>query len=349
MPDNPPGAGSEVLSQSEAGTRLSPGAQDQVAAAALPPGPAASAGGLPAGAAIEPKRYDFRGPCLLSASELRRARLQHDEFVRSLSTRLSIHLRLEFNAQVTLLETQSHPKFVASLPSPCHFTLFRLEPLHGLGVMSLPLPLSFCLLDRLLGGLANPGKIERDPSDLEIALLDLVAHLVLKEWCQAVCPVTEMHPHLLGHETNPRFLPVAPRDTQVLSLALEVRFAEVTEVMRLAFPFAMVERLFRLPDLAAHLRKAEPSTEPAGAVEWRRGFEEVPVLVSAGWRGLRVTAQQLAHLQVGDVLPLEPQEFEHVEVRLARVCKFVGRLGAANNARAVELIEPVGAPESVLA
>jgi flagellar motor switch protein FliM len=83
-------------------------------------------------------------------------------------------------------------------------------------------------------------------------------------------------------------------------------------------------------------------------VAWNPALEDVQVQLSAQWDGLAVTARQLATLKVGDIIPVQPDQFDRVEVRLARVRKFCGRLGATNQLRAVELTQALG-PRSISA
>src|ERR1041384_1779026 len=47
--------------------------------------------------------YDFRQPAFLAPSELRKLRLRHEDFIRSLAARLSIYLRLGFSLQMAKL------------------------------------------------------------------------------------------------------------------------------------------------------------------------------------------------------------------------------------------------------
>jgi flagellar motor switch protein FliM len=61
------------------------------------------------------------------------------------------------------------------------------------------------------------------------------------------------------------------------------------------------------------------------------------VPISAHWSGLELTAGQLAQLKVGDVLQMEPHFINQVQIRLANIPKFVGRLGTQENRWAVEI------------
>src|SRR6266481_5239072 len=68
-----------------------------------------SNGAMPIGTKIEP--YDFRNPAFLSEAELRRLRLLHEAFIRYLSARLSLYLRMEFGLKMAKLTTVSYTKF----------------------------------------------------------------------------------------------------------------------------------------------------------------------------------------------------------------------------------------------
>ena len=130
-----------------------------------------------------PVRYDFRQPSFLSASELRKLRVRHEEFIRSLAARLSIYLRLEFGLQMSKLETLNFQKFIDGLSSPTHLTLFKLEPLRGVCLLDVPPRLGLSIVDRQLGGPAHCIDATRDLSEIEVGLLDQSVEILLSEWC----------------------------------------------------------------------------------------------------------------------------------------------------------------------
>ena len=82
-----------------------------------------------------PAAYDFRNPVFLTEVELRRLRMLHEDFIRYLSARLSLFLRMEFSLKMARLTTLTFEKFTESLPSPTHISLFKAEPLLGVGII----------------------------------------------------------------------------------------------------------------------------------------------------------------------------------------------------------------------
>jgi flagellar motor switch protein FliM len=281
--------------------------------------------------------YDFRHPSFLSATELRKLRLSHEEFIRALAARLSIYLRLEVNLQMSKLQTITYQKFVDGLSNPTHLALFKVEPMRGIGVMEIPPRLGLTIVDRLLGGPAHSVNADHDLSEIELALLEQSVELILGEWCNHWAKVQELRPVLLGHETNGRFLQTAPHDTVMLVLAIEARVGDCVEQLQMAFPCHTLEPLIRKLSDALDSSVSNEAIAQIKPLKWNRQFEDVAVPVTAVWKDLELTARAITQLKVGDVLDVDPAWTQQVEIRLARIPKFVGQLGTVGGKWAISI------------
>jgi flagellar motor switch protein FliM len=283
--------------------------------------------------------YDFRHPVFLSAGELRKLRLRHEEFVRSLAARLSIYLRLDFSLQMTKLQTLTFQKFTEDLANPSYLTLFKVEPLRGISLLELPPRLGLTLVDRLLGGPAHPVNPDHDVTEIEGALLEQAVQVILSEWCLHWSNVQELRPVVLGHESNGRFLQTAAHDTVMLALTMEARVGDCVESLQLAFPGYTLEPLIRQLGQAVETGAREGGASSRTPAKWNARFDDVRVPVTAEWQGLELTARELSGLKPGDVLQLPAECSQQVRVRLADIPKFRGRLGTRSANWAVELTE----------
>src|SRR5256885_4201474 len=166
MADEPQKPSADFLDQSEIDKLLAQSAETTAHRPML----VGVGGAMPSTAKIEP--YDFRNPAFLSEAELRRLRLLHEDFIRYLSARLSLYLRMEFGLKMAKLTTVSYTKFTESLPSPTHLSLFKVEPLVGVGILDINPRLALTIADRLLGGRGHSVKAERYLTEIEIALIE---------------------------------------------------------------------------------------------------------------------------------------------------------------------------------
>ena len=285
--------------------------------------------------AAEIRGHDFRQSGFLAASELRQIKQRHEQFVRSLAARLAIFLRLEFSLQLAKVQIVGYQKFTESLPNPTHITLFKTEPLKGVGLLVIPPRLGLTLVDRLLGGPGQPPAEGRELTEIEIALFDQVATLILTEWCNHWPEMRDLHPAVLGHENNSHFLQTAPPDTAMLILTLNGGMAEQSEPIQLVFPYATVEPLMRL--LAPSLAGTDAAPARAARLKWNAEFDDVKVPVIAEWQGLKMSAGEIARLKTGDVLALDPACAAQVQLRFNQIPKFTGRPGTAEGKWAVQL------------
>ena len=88
-------------------------------------------------------------------NELRRLRILHEDFIRYLSARLSLYLRMELGLKMARLTTATYAKFTESLPNPTHLCLFKAEPLAGVGILDINPRLALTIADRLLAMLGG--------------------------------------------------------------------------------------------------------------------------------------------------------------------------------------------------
>ncbi len=279
--------------------------------------------------------HDFRQSGFLAPSELRRIRLRHEQFIRSLAARLAIFLRLEFSLQLSKVQIGGYQNFIENLPSPTHITLFKTDPLKGVGLLVIPPRLGLTLVDRLLGGAGQTMEENRELSEIETALTDQVASLIISEWCNHWPEMRGLQPSLLGHENNSRYLQTATPDTAMLILTMNGGIGEQSEPIQLVFPYTTVEPLVRL--LSPALPGSESAPARAARPKWNAEFNEVKVPVIAEWHGLKLSASEISRLRVGDMLALDPACAAQVHLRLSHVPKFTGRPGTSGGKWAVQL------------
>ncbi|MHB1308767.1 MAG: flagellar motor switch protein FliM [Limisphaerales bacterium] len=286
--------------------------------------------------------YDFRQPAFMAPAAVRQVRKQHDEFARALTARLSTYLRLEFSLQLTGLEMTTLGQVLESLPAFTYVGIFKIEPLAGACLFVAPTGLATSIVDRLLGGSAKPGAPDREFSEIEVALLEQTVNLILDEWCRRWSAVPNLRPVLLGHESQPRFVRVAPPETAVVRVTLAAVVGESRNSLQFVLPSVTVEPLFR-PYSAPPPGLAAAAPRPRGAVGWNPDFGEVPVRLTATWPDLGLTLDRLAGLKPGDLLLMHPGLVNEVEVALETVPRFHARLGRRGQNVAIEILAPLNA------
>lgn len=332
MADDPNNGASNTLDQSEIDKLLA-----QEVAAAPPKQFLIRPDGAKANpaTALKIEAYDFRNPVFLSEIELRRLRLLHEDFIRYLSARLSLYLRMELGLKMARLTTATYAKFTDSLPNPTHLCLFKVDPLVGVGILDVNPRLALTIADRLLGGRGHSVKAERYLTEIEIALLEDVINIVLEEWCAQWKVEQELHPIIIGHENNGRFLQTSPKDAIVLILTLEANFGDCSEQVQIGVPYYTIEPVVK--KMQARRQKDTAVSAAAKKAEWHPAYERITVPLRAEWTALDVNLREVVSLRVGDVFELPSSIFHETRVLLNGTPKFMGTVGLDSDRVAVQL------------
>jgi len=328
---------SDFLDQSEIDKLLAQGAAGESAVAKRT---LIRADGKRGSETIKVEPYDFRNPAFLSEVELRRLRLVHEDFIRYLSARLSLFLRMEFGLKMAKLTTVNYSKFTETLPSPTHICLFKAEPLAGVSVLDINPRLALTIADRLLGGRGHSVKTERYLTEIEMALLDDVVHMILEEWCHQWKTEQELTPLIIGHENTGRFLQTAPKDAVVLAMTLEASFGDCSEQIQIGVPYYTIEPLVRKMQ-ARRAKDANVTTVVEKKASWHQAYSNIAMPVRAEWDSFEVTLREIADLRVGDVIEMPADQLRQTNLLLNGVPKFVGTVGLDSDHIAVQLTAKV--------
>ncbi len=328
---------SDILDQAEIDRLL-------VQTAEAPPAKPIVLGSSRSSAETKVEAYDFRNPAFLSEAELRRLRLLHEDFIRHLGARLSLHLRMEFGVKMARLTTVTYSKFTDALPNPTHLSLFKVEPLVGVGILDFNPRLALTIADRLLGGRGHSVKAERYLTEIEIALVEDVILILLDEWSSQWKLEIDLRPLLIGHENNGRFLQTSPRDAIMLALAVECSFGDCCEQFQIGVPYYMIEPVVK--KMQARRQKDTVVLPAAKRAEWHAAHEAILVPVRAEWEAFHIPIREIASLRVGDVLELPATICAETRVLLNGTPKFLGLAGLDGDRVAVQLTRKLSPEDS---
>jgi flagellar motor switch protein FliM len=288
--------------------------------------------------------YDFRNPVFLTEVELRRLRLLHEDFIRYLQARLSLFLRMEFALKMAKLTTLTYQKFTDGLPNPTHVCLFKAEPMLGVGIIDINPRLALTLVDRMLGGRGHSVKLERYLTEIEIALLEDVIMIILEEWCHQWKHEKELHPQIIGHENNGRFLQTSPKDAIILGLTIEANFGDCAEQLQIGVPYYTIEPMVKTMQ-ARRAKDSTPGTVHAKA-EWKPIYERITIPARAEWDGFDLSLREITSLRVGDILELPANIVDQTRVTLNGTPKFLGTVGLDSDRVAVKLSRKLTSEET---
>ena len=186
--------------------------------------------------------YNFRRPNLITKDQLREFTNLHEAFVREAQTSLSLLMRISTEFRMVSTEQQQYSEFIGSLPTISHLALYSAEPLPGSIAIEINLALVFGLVDLRLGGSGGIETSIRQPTELEVAIIEPIIRKISNHLQDSWKDFVEsLKFKLLRYESNPEYLQAAPADAPMVVLAFEVKLgAETNGIINICYPVPMI-------------------------------------------------------------------------------------------------------------
>lgn len=271
----------------------------------------------------------------ISNDQLRAISVLNDIFARNLTHHLAAWLRTR--VQVSLVSAEQIPfsEFLERIPELAYVASVRLEPLRAVSVLQMDLSAAPSMIDLLLGGDGRPAE-PRELTDIEESILSGVVEAVCRELNTAWQPVglTFAFEKRQMQTQIPRLIPVGEK---TLCLSFELRLADVSGLLNLAFPAVVSNTILR--------RLAGEKTRQRGhAAETRQRMLELAgrcrTRVSLDLPRVRIPAAALEGLRKGSLLELALPAHTPAELCAAGVHLFSASPAGRSDRRAAQLLAP---------
>lgn len=297
----------------------------------------------------EPKPYDFRRQSTLSREHVRTMQIVQETFARSFSTMLASQLRSVTQVTIQSIEQQSYDEYVRELPNPTLLTLLSMEPLVGAAILQLPLGVAFSAIELMMGGGSSGEQHPQRPlTELELQLVRGILDRAMPELRYAFEPVVQTFPRIVSQESNPQYAQIAAPTDMVIVVSFDIRIENVEGVATLCIPFSSLQpHLEALSATSLYGNNAMHNMVETRA-RLNEHLGETPVVVSAQFRRIEMTADQIVHLGVGDIVPLSHHLDEPLTLVVGGTPTHKARIARKNRRLAVLIDSRVDPLETML-
>ena len=161
---------------------------------------------------------------------------------------------------------------------------------------------------------------------------------LMKEPWESVLPIK---PRLERIETNSQFAQIISPNEMVALVTCSVKLGEVEGMMNICIPYMVVEPI--IPKLSTKFefrtieREIKPETKKQ--IEYRTQETKVPLKAVLGRTS--VTVDEIADLQIGDVLPLNTNISGRLDVMVGNLLKFHAKPGVHKKKYSLKITDVV--------
>ena len=290
------------------------------------------------------KVYDFRMPKKFTKERLRILDRIFENFSRLLSSYFTGLLRMYCKVNVLSIEEQRYFEFTNALPEyvlmgiiDMGITMSDMD--DTVMIVQMSNPVTYCIMDRMLGGLGQAVEMNRDFTEIEVQLLSSIISKMCGLQKEAWSTFIDIEPTVSSIETNPRVIQSIPPDEGVILVLMEVELRNVKNTISICIPAINLEQFMNkfYEKNTRTGKKADLAKDSDKQSDIMSGIKDTNLEISAVLCETKFDLQDILNLQVNDIISLNKNINSNIVIKIGNQKWFDGKLGEKNNKKAVRI------------
>ena len=286
--------------------------------------------------------YDLTSQDRIIRGRLPQLDVIYEKFMRAFRVSLSSALRKIASLNHASTDFLKFGEFINTLPMPTCMSVLRFNNLRGSALFVIESKLAYALVDNFFGGADRPyTKIEgKDFTPIELSIVRKVVDLAIDDLESAWSSVERIDCSFVRTEINPQFVGIVPPTDIVIASTFDVELENANGTITLVIPYSTIEPIKQ--KLSTGFQVESDQTDKK---MWAKTFTEqmmgtkIEVKVNLGESA--ITLNELMHLKVGDVIPLNQDATGELDVQVENIKKYKAYYGIHHGTVAVQITRPI--------
>ena len=290
------------------------------------------------------KNYDFKMPKKFTKEQLKVIDGIFENYSRVLSSYLTGLLRVYCKVEVLQIEEQLYYEFNNALPDYVMMGMVNMgvdddDVIETNCILQLSNPISYTMMDRLMGGVGTYTENNRDFTEIEVGLMTSVLKKMAVLFKEPWGTYIEINPTLTTIETNSRVMQSISPDDIVIIVMLEMEIRDVKNTISVCIPALGLESIMaKFGDRwAKATKKLDPKRENERKLSLMDAIRDSELKINAILSETELDLYDVLTLQPGDVIPLNMPIDQNVVVKIGDHVWFDGKLGVKNSKKSVKI------------
>ncbi len=298
------------------------------------------------------KEYDFSSPKKFTKDQLKSLNNLYENYSRMLSSYLTSILRSTCEVTISQIEEQRYYEFTNALPDSTLIGIFAFTPeesAYSESTMMIEFSTAFgyLLIDRLMGGSGAPMAPDRDYTEIELSLLNLVMERITFYLQEAWSSFFPLLARFVTIETNGRFVQTfAPQDVVVI-ISFEIDDESYKSTANICMPAENLEELISsLSVKYVHSsKKQDAQREKQRRDRLFDYLKQSDLNLEAHLDDCLMSLGEIANLQVNDVIVINKKIDEDISVIVEGIPYFKARLGKMDSKMTLRIVDTETEPD----
>ena len=291
------------------------------------------------------KEYDFRTPKRFTKEQLKIVDGIYQNYARRLASYFSATMRVFCEAEVVQIEEQKYYEFNNALPDSVLMVNMNIhypsdpELEDQYLALEMSRPISFSIIDRLLGGSGMGYEITRDYTEIELAILENVTRQMVSLLQEPWSAYVDIEPRVIKLETNARLLQEIDSDEIVVIIMLRLKIADVEGFVTVCMPSgSLIEILKLLNERGNRSKKVLQASDEVSRESIFLSVKDSQLDIVAKLGSTSLELNDVLNLRLGDVIRLDQEVDTPVSLTIDDVPWFSGALGTKKGNKAVKIL-----------
>lgn len=289
------------------------------------------------------KEYDFRSPKKITKETIKFIKGIYENYCRVITSRLTSMLRLTCDVTVEQVEESIFHEYNNALDDYVLMGLIDVKYPDKTAsdsqiLMEVSKPLSFVIIDRLLGGIGEEFENIRDYTDIELSLLSNMLKQLIKQMGPTWEGTLEFGTELSKIETNSRFVQSINYNDTVVIVVLNMIINQLSGKITVCIPSSILDEIFKKANIISknNKKKSEQSIEEQKSAIMD-SIRTSKLTVTGVLGKSQATLQDILSMQIGDLIMLNKNVNYDVDVHVDGEKWFEGKWGNRKNKGVIKI------------
>ncbi len=282
--------------------------------------------------------YDFRRPERVSKEQLKGLQSLFEAFAREVSIALPPFLRTVVRVDLTSIDQLTYDEFILSVARPTALNIINMAPLEGTGILELSPSVVFPIVDRVLGGkgvsIGDPRELTEIENRIIYRLVLMILDSLKRSWEQLI----EFNLSIVTQESDPLIVQIVPGSEMVILVGYEVHIGDTVGSMNMCVPLVVLNPILdKISQQAHYTRRMSPEMAEHTRMTIIRTLHKVDVPIDMILGEAKLELEQIAKLQVGDIVQLNSDAESPIRVEVGGVPRFMAKPGRRGEQSAAQI------------
>jgi flagellar motor switch protein FliM len=296
--------------------------------------------GVPEGAPGTPHHsvYDFRRPERVSKEQLKGLQSLFEAFAREMSIALPPFLRTVVRIDLVSIDQLTYDEFILSISRPTALAVINMAPLEGNAVVEMNPAMVFPIVDRVLGGKGLAIQQPRELTEIENRIVQRIIVIMLeclkRSWEQLV----EFRMSVVAQESDPLIVQIVAGSEMVVLVGYEIHVGDTSGSMNMCIPLMVLNPILdQISQQAHYKRRMSPEQAARTREQVGKTLQKVRLGLDAVLGQAMLPLDEIARLQVGDIIQLDADVKNPITLEVGGVPRFAAQPGRRGDQSAVQI------------